>query len=262
MGHVGEAPEESVTEPQRVNEFLFMVLHNPHADLVDLRFLLIERGLWQQAARQSEWAQSLLAKVYAEHAHYLSLYERWGEVKILAQRALDLIPTEEATTPNYALRAVLKLAAAEVYGGNRLAPERGFQRIKAWLSRSSDPEFTSWILSDMGKYLAMAGQTETALELGEQAIAAAADGPLMRQLDQGQLLLLVGQPDRTLDQLPALPPREGALFVYEALTRSAAYLTLDAREEASGWLAQAYAVIEAEGLKSNRIQADALARRF
>jgi hypothetical protein len=76
-GHFAEAPEPMPTEPQAVYVYLTQLLNHSHEELVELRFLMLERSLWQQAARE-EQAQSLLVAAYAGHSHYLSLYERWA----------------------------------------------------------------------------------------------------------------------------------------------------------------------------------------
>lgn len=258
-GRFAEAPEQMPTEPQAVSDYLNPLLYDPCAELVDLRFLRLERCLWQQATKEGR-TQSLLATAYAAHAHYLSLYKRWEEVRTMAQRALALTP-QEGSTADYTLRAVLKLAAAEVYGGQRTAPERGFQRIKAWLPHSSEPTYTAWMLSDMGKYLMMAGQRESAVELGKKAVGIMNDEE-MRHLDYCQLLVAAGYSGKALDHLPALCEQERGISVYEALLRCEAYLKLGEQSEASTWLERAYAVIEAEGLEHNRSQADALAKQF
>jgi transcriptional regulator with XRE-family HTH domain len=259
-GRFAQAPEEMPADRQQVLESMNVLLYDASADLVDLRFLMLERGLWQQAM-QDERAYSLLAAVLAAHAHYASLYERWEEVKTLAERALALTPPEEPT-PSYTLRAALKLAEASVYGGFRLAPERGLSLLKAWLPRSSETLYTSWILSDMGEYLALAGQFESAVELGAKAVRITEHDQEMRRVDLGRLLLFAGRPGEALDQLPALSERDMGVFVSEAFVRCKAHLSLGERGEASSWLARTYTVIESKGLRYARSQADALARRL
>lgn len=150
----------------------------------------------------------------------------------MAQRTLALTPSE-STTPNYKLHAVLELAAAEVHGGKRLSPERGFHRIKSWLPRASYPEYASWILSDMAKYLAMAGQGETALELGAQAIEVTYRQSMMRLIDQSFLLMVTGYPGRALEQMPSTNAHGVGILRYEALIQCEAHLALGERESES-----------------------------
>jgi len=259
-GHFAEAPEAMPTEPRAVIDCIHALLFEPRDELVDLRFLTMERTLWQRAARDAR-AQSLLARTYAEHAHYVSNYERWGEVRTLAERALLVAPQEEPT-PDYTLRAVLKLAAVAVHGGNRLAPERGLHLLKSWLPRASEPHYTAWMLSDMSNYLALAGQMESALALGKKAVDAAEHQRDIRQIDYGRLLLAAGRPGEALDHLPQLTEQKEDIFVYEALVRAETHQRLDEFCEAHDWLQRAYTVIEAHGLSRQRQQADALAARF
>ncbi|HLK33259.1 MAG TPA: helix-turn-helix transcriptional regulator [Terriglobales bacterium] len=260
MGRLTEAAETLPTDPQQMLDCLHPLLYGPLQELADLRFLTIERELWQRTL-QDERTRPLLATAYAEHAHYLSLSARWEEVRTMAERALALTP-QEGPTPDYTLRAALKLAEASVYGGHRPTPERGLRLLKTWLPRSSEANFTGWILSDMGEYMALAGQREIALDLSSRALAITVDEQEMRLLDHGRVLVATGQPGKALDQLPSLPESSRGMFVYEALIRCEAYLSLGALEEASAWLQRAYAVIEANGLKYNRAQADELARRL
>lgn len=259
-GRFTEAAAALPTDPAALLEHIHHLLYSPGEKLADLQFLTAEHKLWKRAAQDARLSP-LLATVYAEYAHYLSLYRRWDEVRTQAQRALALTPSE-GPTPNYILRAVLKLAAAEVYGGNRPTPDRGILRINAWLSRSPDVDYTGWMLSDMGKYRAMAGEAESALELGKKALGITKYEQEMRLLDHCRLLAAAGYPGKALEQLPTLGERDKGMFVYEAVIRCEAYLNLDEPEEASVWLERAYVVIETEGLIYDRAQADALSQRI
>lgn len=259
-GRFAEAPAEIPTDHAQVLDILNALLYSSHTELSDLHYLLLERGLWQQAAKE-ERAYSLLARTYAEHAHHLSLYNRWEEVKTLATRALALSP-KEGPAPNHILRAALKLAASEVYGGRRQAPERGLRLLQAWLPRASEPNYRAWILSDMGEYLAISGQRESAVALSWKALGITEQEREMRGIDHGRLLLLAGHPDKALEQMPTVSEQERGIFVYEAVTRCKAYLALGKPGEASAWLQRAYAVMETYNLRYNRPEADTLARRF
>ncbi len=114
----------------------------------------------------------------------------------------------------------------------------------------------------MGKYLVLAGQTETAVELGKKAVRVTVEEHDMRTMDLGRLLVATGHPGQALDQMAALPEHTSGMFVYQALVRCEAYLALCQPEEASAWLERIYAVIEEEGLEYDRLQADALAQRL
>jgi len=259
-GRFAQMPEALPQDLQVVRICLDELLYAPRAELVELRFLLLERGLWQQAV-QEERALSLLARAYAAHAHYLSNYRRWEEVRTLTQRTLALTHQEDSP-PDYTLRAVLHLAAAEVYGGNRLAPERGFSRLKAWLSRSQEADYTAWMLSDMGKYLAMTGQREAGIMLAARAVMLSQEERDMRQIDHGRLLLAEGHPQAALDHLPGLSEHARNRFAPEALIRVEAHLQLDQPRVAHDYLQRVYGVMETEGMNYLRAQADALAKRF
>lgn len=259
-GRFSETSEEIPTDREALHELLIPLLYDPRAELVDLRFLRIERGLWQQAARD-ERRQTLLAFAYAAHAHYLGNFKRWAEARTAAQRALALTPREGAP-PDYALRAMLKLAAADVYSGSRPAPERGIRRIRSWLPRSKNIEYTAWMFSDLGKYLALAGQNEEAVQVGEQATHITRLEHKMRTLDYCRLLAATGHAKRAIGCLPENSRPGGEICAYHALIRCEAHLALGERADAAVWLARAYAVIDAEHIEHDRPHADALARHF
>ena len=259
-GRFAEADVDVPTEPEQVSEYLCFLLNDLQAELADLRFFTLERTLWQRALR-GEQTQSLLARTYAEHAHYLSLRKRWEEVTQLTNRALALTPPQ-GQTPDYALRAVLKQAEALVYGGHRLAPERGLRLLQSWFSQSSQADYTAWFLSDMGEYMALAGRKESGVNLTRQAVEISQVERDMRLLDHGRLLVAAGRSSEALDQLPFIPESITGMFVYEALTRCEALLNLGKTEEASQWVQRAYAAMGKNDLKWHRAEADALAKRL
>jgi transcriptional regulator with XRE-family HTH domain len=260
-GDFTNASIEMDLAPAQLDADLDALLFDQHAELVDLRFILLERALWRQAAMQREWARPLLGAAYAKHAHYLGNYRRWDEAEVSAARAIAIQP-QTGPPPEYLLRAVIKRAEALVYGGYRQTPERGLQLLKTWLPRSTQPDYTAWMLSDMGEYMALAGQRASAIHISTKAVDLAEFEQTMRQLDHGQVLVAAGSPRLALEQLPGLPEHSGGVFVYEAFIRCEAYLSMGLMDDAAMWLERANAVIEADGLKQERIQAARLARRF
>jgi transcriptional regulator with XRE-family HTH domain len=231
--------------------------------LIDLHYLALEHDLWSWATRE-ERARTLLAHAYGHHALFCRNRGSWAEVEPLAQRALSLSPRQEQE-PDPILRAILGSAAAVVYGGHRQAPERGVQRLTDWLARSAaQPEMTAWMLSDMAKYLAMEGQTETALTLAQRACHSAAGyhAPIelyLRRYDYGRLLLEAG---RAVEALDVLPEPDHAYPYHETedlLLLAEAHGQAGNPSEAQDWLGRAYDRIEANGLDALRLSADALA---
>lgn len=257
-GRFAETPQQIPADAAEMNYRLNRLLNSETPS--ELGFLTLERALWNVAVRD-DMARSWLAETYAYHAHYFRLFQRWREAEALAQRVLALTPRQEREPPSV-LRAVLVQAATAVYKGDRPMPERGVYLLYDWLSQSLFLEFTSWIVSDIAKYQALAGQTESAVSLAGKAISISERERSMREIDLGHLLVANGQPDKALRHLPGLSERSSDRFVYETLVRVEAYLALGALSEAHERLERAYAVIEKYFLKRQRAQADALAKRL
>jgi transcriptional regulator with XRE-family HTH domain len=234
VGTFAEAPQE---EESLSWEAKALRLHNRMTDFRssnihgtwELLFLSLEREAWLLAT-QHERAIPVLTSVLVHHAEQQCRHQLWAEAGTLSRRAISLIPrypTDEDTR----LRAVLMQAAAAVYEGHSLAPERGLMLLKSHVSTSSLPAFTAWILRDMAQYALLAGQPEVGLALAKQAVGIAkqCDNPaerLLRQIDFGEMLIAVGKPEAALEQL-ALPSEEWGAFAARAETaRANAFLAL------------------------------------
>lgn len=252
-------PQAIPDEKEEVEDYAHHLLYDT-TSLADLRFLTLERALWQRAAQDAH-VLPLLAKTYAFHAHKLGNLARWTEAQTLAERALALTPVQEPV-PEFAFRATLKLAAASVYSSKQPAPERGIRLLKRWLPRSTQPDMTSWILSDMAKYLSLAGQTERGVTMSKQAIDVADAETTMREIDHGARLVEDLRPGEALAKLPRLGEYARGMYVYEMFVRTEAYLQMGELDNAHDYLQRAYEVIEARQSDHQRPQADALAKRL
>lgn len=167
----------------------------------DLQYLILARDAWQwmteaKTPGAAAVARNLLANVYANHATYFCNEERWAEVIPVAQRALALRPRQESgTEPTWALLAAIVMSAAMVYQGGKPPARsgRGVHLLRSWIPRSTVPEYTAWMLSDMARYVALDEDWETALTLSQQAHAAATQAvnlvePVIRMIDRARIL--------------------------------------------------------------------------
>lgn len=259
-GHFTAPPEEILVEEEAVEATLKTLLYTSRTLLEDLNFLALERALWKQAVKHKN-AQRLLALTCAYHAHYLGNQKRWQEAQNVATRTLDLTSRQEIE-PDFVLRAVLKLAASAVYSRNRPAPERGIHLLQSYQSRSTLPDYTGWILSDMAKYAALAGQTERGVALAHEAVQVTEKETEMRNIDYSHLLNANGQPNQALRHLPDISEKARGVFVYTQLVRTEAYLGVGDPDAAQNELWRAYTVIKEHDLKLHLPQADALARQL
>jgi len=254
-----ETPDEMPLETEAVRNRLWRTLTSE--DLGDLRFLTLERALWQHAA-QNESAQPLLADAYAHHAQFLNNHGHWAEAGAMARRALALTAAGQDGTLPIALRAAIHQAMAAVYGGSKPAPARGLHLLKTWLPRATPPDYAAWMLGDMAKYAAMAGQADVGVRLAEKAVQISIEDRNLRRIDQGRVLLAAGIPGEALSHLPDLPEKDSDVFVFAALVRVEAHQRLEEWAEAHDWLQRIYSVIATYHLERLRPQADALAQRL
>jgi transcriptional regulator with XRE-family HTH domain len=134
----------------------------------ELEYLILERKAWKLAT-QDDSARPMLARILAYHADSMRNQERWLEAASLASRALALIPRPDREL-DVALRAGAVSAAAAVYRGSAVAPERGVKLLQPWLARTNPPDYRAWIMSDMAEYMAMGGYIDEARALAEAHI--------------------------------------------------------------------------------------------
>jgi hypothetical protein len=261
-GDFSSSPEEIPTDEGAVVACLekLLLARGPDKNLTELHFLALERALWRRAVK-SEAAQRLLAFACAFHAHYLSNEIRWQEAHTLATRTLELTPRQE-TEPDYVLRGVLQQAAALVHNPRRPSPERGIYLLQSTLSRCTLPDYRGWILADMAKYAALAGETERGVALAQEAVRVTNGEIEMRLIDYCRLLIANGQYEEALRRLPALTEEYREVFVYAQLIKTEALLGIGERNTAQQELHRTSAYIEAYDLKLHRQKADALAKRL
>jgi tetratricopeptide (TPR) repeat protein len=165
------------------------------------------------------------------------------------------------------LRAALMQAAAAVFAGHRIAPERGVRELRGWLPHSTSPVFSAWMLSDMAQYTALAGQAQRGIEIAAQALVLAEQSHnegdrALRLRDYARLLWEAGRLEEALDHLPCTRPENGDVFAHEALVRAEIHQRLGHLPESQKWLRRAYAVLPNAHAEHLRPQFDALAHRL
>lgn len=231
----------------------------------DLFYLNLQHEAWKLATEHEE-ATSVLAEILAYYAQELVNYQRWSEADTIALRALSLAPRQKHE-PEYALRAALAHAAASVFAGHRVVPERGIHELQGVLPHSNSPVFTAWILSDTAKYTTLAGQAERGIALAAQALDVAEQSEshsdrLRRLIDYSLALMEAGRLDEALERLPGVLPDVGDVFVHEALARADAYGRLGSFSAAQDWLLRGYAAVPGANAEHLRPQLDALAAAY
>lgn len=157
---------------------------------------------------QHEGVKPHLMRVLVSHARHNHNHEQWSAVGERVQRAFAVISPQEAE-PNLRMLAGLMKAASLVYAGSRTQPHRGITVLQEELAFSNDATFTAWMLADMAKYAAMAGQTEVSLVLAKEAWQTAKQSEVLtevhlRRSDYGGLLLAAGRPEEALQVLPPM----------------------------------------------------------
>ncbi|MES2465528.1 MAG: helix-turn-helix transcriptional regulator [Armatimonadota bacterium] len=239
------------------------------AALGDLRFLTLEAHAWRFAVKQAS-GRRLLANVYAQHASFLSVQNRFAESATVAARALELLPAK-GSRDSFWMYAGIAAARADVYRGATPSPKRGIEKLRHWLPLAPQPEFEAWILSDMAQYYVLDGTVsgqEIAIQLSERACEVAARTTersyqveqVLRNLDKARVLLAAGRPNDVLSLVPVLEdtlgpsPRRAEV----ALLAAEAFRQVGARSDAHEHLSQAHAVITRFGMEHLLPQAEAV----
>jgi transcriptional regulator with XRE-family HTH domain len=248
----------------------YTFVHRPYRleeeGLKELRLLSLEAEAWP-LARHNHRAQGLLGEMYAGHAHYLGVHGRFAEAQGYADRALETMP-RNGPPERWWFYAIVTLARSTVYRGHLPAPMRGVETFRPWLSEITWPDLRAWAQADMAKYLAMAGEMESALSLAKKACLTAERGAAEveqwnRRHDYAGLLVKAGLPNEALSVLPL---GEFAFYSVEAammwLTWAEARLALGDLCGAHDAMQQAYVLIEKHDLPHERSVADALARQL
>jgi hypothetical protein len=237
-----------------------------HRGLEELCLLTLQREAWGWAMREPA-ARPALARAYTAHAQYCWTQERWTEIGPLARRALAALPGPDPRSDTF-LWAVMLSATAAAHGGHSLAPDRGIRQLESWVERSSSPMYAGWMLCDMARYAALAGQTETSLALAARGcrVGAREEPPLQlyyRRRDYGKLLLAAGRPGEALAVLPEPDPLKGHWPLPEIwLLWAEAHRRTGDHAAAEDALQQAAVLIEAHDRKRLRLRLAALSQQF
>jgi tetratricopeptide (TPR) repeat protein len=240
--------------------------------LEELHFIALDREVWHWAQREPG-ARSLLAWLRVDHAHHHRLQGHWDVSRTLAQqahKALLAAPPEDQETDRFVLvKVAIVQAATAVLGGVQTAPERGIRLLRPWVDRAAAlPEFSGWMLADLAKYTALAGNYDEAVGLAERAcrMAERANNPFegfLRRCDHGQLLLQAGRAGEALHILPdPLGWEPDASTVDAMLLLAEALRQTDQLSEAQDWLERASVLIAAQDLEPQRRKAQMLAPQY
>lgn len=270
--------EEKEPDLLRRVESFFGPYHDDFTDLVELRFIALDRELWHWALHEPN-ARLILARVRAYHAHHHRLRRHWNVSRNLAKSVQNTLQgavpattrvQQEAAEQDF-LRASIAEAAAVVHGGGRPAPERGIRLLAPLLERRlSLPVYTAWILSEMAAYSVLKGDTEEALMLSERALWTAEQSNdrlevFLRQCDKGRILLGAGRGNDALHVLPDLQEWNLSDGGYERahalLLHAEARYQVGSVSEARQWLEKAEAVIADQNLEQRK-RAQSLAQKL
>jgi transcriptional regulator with XRE-family HTH domain len=233
--------------------------------LHDLRFLTLAAAAWPFALRCPA-GQHLLADVYAHYASYLADVRRYGEAKRAAERSLEALP-EKSTPPICFVRAATVYASASVFCGPQPAPQRGIDMLRLWLPLTQRPDYKSWMLEDMARYVALQGDLEGAVRLSQEAcrVVSAHDNPNelpLRRLGLARLQLRAGHMEEALSLATFWPECTPFHRADVELVWAEGMLASGDRSHAEAWLLRAYADIDAHALEHLRPAADTLAQRL
>ena len=235
------------------------------SQLMELSLLTLEAQLWPHGARAAA-GRHLLARVYTEHAHVLSVQERFAEMGQYADKALDIAP-EKSTGEGFWLAARIYSAAAVSCRRNASAVRQGIEQFRQLLPFAQIPEHECWILSWLGSLLVADGEAESGLSVFDLScqVAALCKRPIelrMRENDKAQVLLTMKRPEEAL-QIITVEPTDNVFFrTGLVLEQAEAHLEMGHISEAHDHLQQAYSNISAHNLLHFRLHADKLARRL
>ncbi len=235
------------------------------SNLWELEFLILEREAWALAV-QDEKARALLSQVYAYHSERFRSLERCSEAAPLARRALALV-RRQAEEPHFILRAAIVAAWVAVNSGSQISPERGVQLLRQWVNSSTNPDYVAWMLSDLSKYLMLAGYTDESLDLAKRAAfqAAESENPAeqyLRQMDHSRLLLQAGLPHGALSRLPEPTEITPAQYASDLLFHAEAHLCAGNRNDAHDWILRARSVVDLHSIEQERNKLAALSQRL
>jgi transcriptional regulator with XRE-family HTH domain len=231
----------------------------------DLFYLTQQHKAWLLAT-EHEGAKPILAETLARYSTELVNHRRWSEAGAVAKRVLLLVPRQEEE-PDYMLRAALMHAEASVFGGHQVTPDRGIYELQKWLPHSTSPIYRAWMLSILGKFTMLAGQTDRGVELVSEsrnvmdlAGATTETDRVLRQIDYSTALVKANRLEEALHHLPGMKPENGDVFLQEAVARAEIYARLGQILEARDWQQRAYAALKTPNDEQRRPQIKALDR--
>lgn len=228
----------------------------------ELLFWTMEYQVWELLAQDST-VLPLAAEVYIFNGQHSRINGRWSEIPACTDKACALLGKLPADSRLRIHQEILRATAA-VHQSGTPRPRLGLRILAPLLEVATDqPEYHAWVLSDMAKYQAMDGQSDSALELAVQAIAVAERSvhrveAELRRMDYADLLIRAGRPADALSIFP-----NADLIGPEALlVRVEAEYQVGNHSEAASILQIAIEQIETSKQAHLRPRADALAARF
>jgi transcriptional regulator with XRE-family HTH domain len=231
--------------------------------LFELAYLQMEADAWPLALR-SEAGKQMLINTYAHHAHGFSLRERLEEAGSVAERALELMG-DTLKPISFWMYPVFISARSRVFRGEHLAPKRGLEILRPWLSVAQWPVMQAWLLADMAKYLGLSGEPEVALTLAEEACRVAVSTGnevelCLRKWDKASLLMQAGRPGEALALVEerGAPEDQPHCHIDVSLLRAEAYMAVGDRTQASDWLQRAVTDIDTYHIEYKRPRAECL----
>lgn len=230
--------------------------------LRDLRFLSFEASLWRRAEHDLR-VQTALRYTYAYHLRGLVETDRLAEAKgILNRLQKEAVPGEDRETyPQTVLFAAQMAGRRDPAGAARMLTEA--------VTHVRDPEYRSWMLGDLGIFLAEAGYAGQAERVSEAACRIAERSPeastsAFRRRDQARTLMVGRRYEAALTALEAATPLRiwDDADAIHLLMETECLLGLGKRAEAQDRLvvaAEAEAVVNTPHL---RAQADRLTQHL
>ena len=249
--------------------FLADVYIHPENKLHELRFLCFEAQAWTLAARD-DTARHLLACICAHYAAHIAGLERLEEAGRYARRALAIMPAAPASLsvplqnlPFSVLPAMMIAAQAEVYRSSSPAPERGLRMLRAWHDLALPLDTQAWMLADMGEYLMLQGDYETATRLRRDACQVAERGAnpfemRWRKFDLAKTCMKAGKGEHALSLVTLAPEDSPSRRAQISLLYAEGLLGMRENDEAQAWLLRANNDILAHDLTYMRGRAAAL----
>lgn len=229
--------------------------------LKDLEYLRLERAFADLIPYHPE-AKHFLAYTYGFHSQWLIMRGRYREAAIYADRVIEA--AHQQVLPHWGWQiSILTAAQCAVYSSGQPRPERGVLMLQDWLPLVKHPTYEAWILSDMARYQAQAGQIRSALETISRSCRVAQRCANLtelrvRRVDRAELLLQTEEPNDAqlaLDMLPADSSPNVGQRLRESLCWSKGLLQTGEVSEAKKWLERAEEEVHTHNLDPSDVQA-------